>query len=160
MGRLLLLFILVPAAELALLIEIGRHIGTLATLGLIAGTGLLGAALARHQGLGILKTIRQEMNAGRLPAEPMVDGIMILLAGAVLMTPGILTDALGFLILIPLTRKWIRATLWNWLKNAVRTGRVHVNVSVGTRGYPPPSQGPRTPRLPPQDVPEDRDLDP
>ena len=144
MGRLLLLFILVPAVELALLIEIGRQIGTLATLGIIAGTGMLGAALARHQGLGILKTIRLEMNAGRLPATSMIDGIMVLLAGAVLMTPGILTDALGFLILIPLTRKWIRGALWNWLKNSIQTGRVQVNVSVGTQGDPPPP--PRDPR--------------
>ncbi len=148
MGRLLLLFILVPAVELALLIEIGRHIGTLATLGIIAGTGILGAALARHQGLGILKSIRREMNAGRLPATSMIDGIMVLLAGAVLMTPGILTDALGFLILIPPTRKWIRDALWNWLKNAIQTGRVQVNVSVGTHGNPPP---------PPRDS-RDRDL--
>ncbi len=160
MGRLLLLFILVPAVELALLIEIGGHIGTLATLGIIAGTGILGAALARHQGLGILKTIRQEMNAGRLPATSMIDGIMVLLAGAVLMTPGILTDALGFLILIPLTRKWIRDALWNWLKNAIQTGRVQVNVSVGAHGNPPPPQDPRPPSSPPQDVPRDRDLEP
>jgi UPF0716 protein FxsA len=143
-GRLLLLFILVPAVELALLIEISRHIGTLATLGIIAGTGILGAALARHQGLGILKTIRQEMNAGRLPATSMIDGIMVLLAGAVLMTPGILTDALGFLILIPVTRRWIRDALWNWFKNAIQTGRVQVNVAVGTRqDTPPPPRAPR-----------------
>ncbi len=148
MGRLLLLFILVPAVELALLIEIGRQIGTLATLGIIAGTGILGAALARHQGLGILKSIRREMNAGRLPATSMIDGIMVLLAGAVLMTPGILTDALGFLILIPSTRKWIRDALWNWLKNAIQAGRFQVNVSVGTHGNPPP---------PPRDS-RDRDL--
>ncbi len=153
MGRLLLLFIIVPAVELALLIEIGGRIGTLATLGIIAGTGLLGAALARHQGMGILKTIRQEMNAGRLPATSMIDGIMVLLAGAVLMTPGILTDALGFLILIPLTRKWIRVALWNWLQNAIQTGRVQVN--VGAHGNPPPSQDPRTRSFPPQDVPRD-----
>ena len=156
MGRLLLLFILVPAVELALLIEIGGRIGTLATLGIIAGTGILGAALARHQGLGILKTIRQEMNAGRLPATSMVDGVMVLLAGAVLMTPGILTDALGFLLLIPVTRKWLRAALWNWLKNAIQTGRVHVNVSVDTHGNPPPQ--PQAPRFPSPEDPTDRDL--
>lgn len=160
MGRLLLLFILVPAAELALLIEIGRHIGTLATLGLIAGTGFLGAALARHQGLGILKTIRQEMHAGRLPARSMIDGVMVLLAGAVLMTPGILTDALGFLILIPTTRAWIRGALWNWLKNAIQTGRVQVNVSVNLRGNPSPSENPHPPSLPSRDKPGDRNLKP
>ena len=155
MGRLLLLFIAVPAAELALLIEIGSRIGTWPTLGIIAATGILGAALARHQGLGILHTIRAEMNAGRIPAASMVDGVLVLMAGAVLMTPGVLTDALGFLILIPLTRRWIRARLWNWLKRAVQDGRVHVNLSVGTHAGPPraPWDGtqPRQPRFPPED---------
>jgi UPF0716 protein FxsA len=159
MGRLLLLFIIVPAAELALLIEIGSRIGTLPTLGIIAGTGFLGAALARHQGLGILKTIRQEMNAGRLPATSMVDGVMVLLAGAVLMTPGILTDALGFLLLVPFTRSWLRGALWNRLKNAVQDGRVQVNVSVGMHGNPPPGREPRAPRSPSLDDRPDRDLE-
>ena len=68
MGRLLLLFILVPAVELAVLIEIGKRIGTLTTLALIGVTGVLGDALARRQGLGVLRAARAEAAAGRLPA--------------------------------------------------------------------------------------------
>ena len=122
MTRLLFLFILVPAVELALLIEIGSRIGTLATLGLIAATGLLGASLARYQGLGVLKQIRAEAAAGRIPSGAMVDGVMILLAGAVLITPGILTDAFGFLCLVPATRRVIKDWLWQRLKRAVSEG--------------------------------------
>ena len=101
MGRLLLLFVVVPAVELALLIELGSRIGTLATLGIIAGTGVIGAALARRQGLGVLRRLQQETNQGRLPADPLVDGAFLLVAGALLVTPGVLTDVVGFLCLVP-----------------------------------------------------------
>lgn len=132
-GRLLLLFVLVPAIELALLLELGRHIGTLATLGLIAATGLLGAFLARRQGLGVLRKIRLEAEEGRIPAGPIADGVMILLAAALLVTPGILTDAVGFLCLIPSTRRAIRRRIWDHLVEAVRSGRVRVSVSARGR---------------------------
>ena len=118
MGRLLLLFILVPAVELAVLIEIGKRIGTLTTLALIVVTGILGAALARRQGLGVLRAARAEAAAGRLPAASLVDGVIILLAGAVLITPGVLTDIFGFLCLIPISRGWIKTLVWRWLKRA------------------------------------------
>ncbi|MCZ6490349.1 MAG: FxsA family protein [Acidobacteria bacterium] len=127
-GKLLLLFILVPAVELALLIEVGRHIGTLATLSLIACTGALGAFLARRQGLRTLQQVRSEFNAGGLPAGPIVDGVIILLAAALLLTPGILTDALGFLCLAPAFRTVVKKTLWVRLMRAVREGRSSVTV--------------------------------
>ena len=87
MGRLLLLFLVIPIAELALLIELGRHIGTLATVALIFVTALLGSYLARQQGLSVLRNMQTEMAQGRLPAGSIIDGVMILLAGAVLITP-------------------------------------------------------------------------
>ncbi len=127
-GKLLLLFILVPAVELALLIEVGRHIGTLATLALIACTGALGAFLARRQGLRTLQQVRSELSAGGLPAGPIVDGVIILLAAALLLTPGILTDALGFLCLAPAFRTVVKKTLWVRLMRAVREGRSSVTV--------------------------------
>ena len=137
MARLLLLFILIPAVELALLIEIGKRIGTLETLALIVVTGILGAALARRQGLGVLRRARAEAAAGRLPAAALVDGVMILLAGAVLITPGVLTDLFGFLCLIPISRGWIKRLVWNWLKRASQDGRVRVSVSMRARGGGP-----------------------
>ncbi len=120
--KLLLLFILVPLVELFLLIEIGRLIGTLSTLTIIVCTGILGAFLARHQGIGVLHQMRTEIANGRLPAAQLADGVIILLAGAVLITPGVLTDALGFLCLIPASRKIIKKMLWRWLESAVHDG--------------------------------------
>ena len=123
-AKLLLLFILVPLIELFLLIEIGSQIGTLSTLTIIVLTGILGAFLARRQGIGVLHQIRTEIANGRLPATQLADGVIILLAGAVLITPGVLTDALGFLCLIPASRKIIKKMLWRWLESAIHDGRI------------------------------------
>lgn len=131
-SRLLLLFVIVPAVELVLLIEIGRRIGTLATLGLIVATGALGAYLARRQGLGVLRRMRQETAAGRLPAAPVMDGIIILIAGALLVTPGILTDAFGFFCLIPPCRELLKGCLKAWLERAIRRGDVTVSIDLGS----------------------------
>ena len=128
--KLLLIFILVPLVELFLLIEIGRLIGTLSTLTIIVCTGILGAFLARHQGIGVLHQIRTEIANGRLPAAQLADGVIILLAGAVLITPGVLTDALGFLCLIPASRKIIKKMLWRWLENAVHDGRIRFSAHL------------------------------
>jgi UPF0716 protein FxsA len=130
MGRLLLLFILVPTVELALLIEVGSRIGTLATLGLIAVTGVIGAALARQQGLRVLQQLQAELAAGRLPASSLFDGVIILVAGALLITPGILTDAVGFLCLVPGFRALVRRTIRHRFERAVGEQRVHVEGSA------------------------------
>jgi UPF0716 protein FxsA len=130
MGRLLLLFIGLPALELALLIEIGARIGTLATIALIVGTGAIGASLARMQGLGLLREIRREVDRGRLPAQALLDGVIILLASALLITPGVLTDAAGFLCLVPAVRRLVRATVWRRFADAVQEGRVVMTVHM------------------------------
>ena len=139
MGRLLLLFVALPAAELALLIEIGSRFGTLHTLGLIVITGVVGASLARGQGLHVVRQIQREVDEGRLPAGPLVDGVMILIAGALLVTPGILTDTFGFLCLVPAFRSMAKRVLLRRLENAVRENRVHVSMNFGEPGDPPPS---------------------
>ena len=134
MGKLLLLFIVVPAVELLLLIKIGQQIGVLATVGLIVGTGMLGAFLARRQGMGVLQNVQAEMAAGRMPTSSIVDGVIILVAGALLITPGVLTDLLSFLCLIPVSRKVIRSILWRAFERAVRESRVHVSMHGAMRG--------------------------
>jgi UPF0716 protein FxsA len=126
--RLLLLFVALPALELGLLIEIGRRIGTGATLALIVTTGVVGAALARHQGLGVLRVLQRETAAGRLPAGSLVDGVILLLAGALLVTPGVLTDAFGFVCLVPAFRELAKRALLRGLERRVREGRVEVQV--------------------------------
>ena len=131
MAKLLLLFILVPATELALLIEIGSRIGTINTLLLIVVTGVLGASLASRQGLAVLRQIQDETVRGQMPGSAIVDGVIILVAGIVLMTPGILTDILGFLCLIPATRSLIKGRLWQMIERAVHNNRARVVVNMG-----------------------------
>jgi UPF0716 protein FxsA len=106
--RLLFLFTVVPLVELALLLWIGAHTSWWFTLGLVVFTGVAGAWLARHQGLRCLRRFQQELAEGKLPADPLLDGLMILLAGALLVTPGVLTDALGFALLLPPFRRLVR----------------------------------------------------
>lgn len=129
--RLFLLFIVLPAAELALLIEIGRHFGTVTTLALIVVTGALGAGMARHQGLRVLAEVQRELAAGRLPAGSMLDGLLILLAAAVLVTPGVITDAFGFLCLTPGFRSLLKREMLRRLQRAVAEQRVHLHVHDG-----------------------------
>ena len=138
MGRLLLLFIAVPVVELVLLIEIGQRIGTLATIGLIMGTGIVGASLARQQGISTLARLRKDLDDGRLPAEPIVDGVLILIAAAVLITPGVLTDLVGFLCLVPACRQVLKRYLKGRFERAVRDGTVGVAVTFDGAGNPLP----------------------
>ena len=114
--RLLLLFTVVPLVELALLIQLDRAIGLAPTIAIVLLTGFAGAAIARWQGLVTLSRVRTEMAAGRAPTGPLVDGLLILVAGAVLLTPGLITDALGFALLLPPTRAAVR----RWLVKAFR----------------------------------------
>jgi UPF0716 protein FxsA len=106
--RLLLLFTVVPLVELYLLISIGGRLGVAPTIAIVIATGVLGAWLARWQGLSVLKRIGEDMESGRLPTDALIDGLLVLVAGAVLLTPGFLTDACGFLLLIPPARTAIR----------------------------------------------------
>jgi len=115
-GRLLLLFTLIPLTELYLLIKIGSLIGALPTVLIVIGTGILGAYLARQQGFQVWSRIQREMEMGGFPAEEMLDGLLIFAAGIVLVTPGVLTDITGLLILFPFTRGYIR----NWIKGRLQ----------------------------------------
>lgn len=125
-GVLLSVFIVVPVVEFALLIEIGRRIGTLDTLLLVFGTGLLGAYLARLEGFRILWNIRRDLDQGRAPTEGLFDGFLVLAAGILLITPGLLTDVAGLLALFPLTRKPLKAILRRQLERYLARSRVQI----------------------------------
>lgn len=112
-SRLLFLFIFIPVAELYLLIMVGARIGFLPTIGLIVFTGILGASLARQQGLSTLAKIQSELKNGRPPTDKLIEGAMIVVGGIVLITPGILTDLFGFALMVPKFRKGIAASLKN-----------------------------------------------
>jgi len=125
---LIALFIGLPIVELALLIRIHGMVGFMPTFGLVILTGVIGASLVRRQGLSILLRIQQEMSKGNLPAPQMMDGVMILIAGALLVTPGLITDFTGFALLIPFVRKRIRFWLRDKLKEKMDSGYIQVNV--------------------------------
>ncbi|MCZ6803229.1 MAG: FxsA family protein [Proteobacteria bacterium] len=108
---LFILFLTIPLIEIMILIEIGRIVGAGYTIILVIGTAALGAALLRNQGLSTLAKVQSNMNQGNLPATEMIEGLMLLIAGALLLTPGFFTDIFGFLVLIPALRQRIAQTI-------------------------------------------------
>ncbi|NNE93206.1 MAG: FxsA family protein [Verrucomicrobiales bacterium] len=118
--RLLLLFIFVPLIELILFYQIGTKIGIGWTVATVVVTGFLGAWLTKLQGLKTLSKFRQATAEGRMPHAEIMDGLMILVAGAVLLTPGFLTDAIGFCLLVPPIRALVRKSLGHHLKARVQ----------------------------------------
>lgn len=119
-GKLLLLFILVPIAELYLFITIGSQLGLGPTLAIIIATAVLGASLTKSQGRRAMEKFQAATAAGRMPAKEAIDGLMILLAGAVLITPGFLTDAVGFLLLVPPFRAIVAGYAGKRLKGKIQ----------------------------------------
>ena len=128
---LLVLFIGVPFLELSILMEVHERLGWQSTLGLIILTGFLGAALARSQGVRTLTEIQKELARGQMPAARLVDGLLILLAGAVLITPGLLTDVVGFALLVPQLRNLFRDRLKNYFASKVQQGTIDVQYFEG-----------------------------
>jgi UPF0716 protein FxsA len=122
------LFVAVPILEFAILIEIGRRIGTLYTLLLVFGTGILGAIFARLEGLRILYKIQENVRAGIMPTEQLFDGLLVLVAGVLLITPGFLSDITGLVLLFPATRypfkAFLRRTVRQWI--TTRTMRLSI----------------------------------
>jgi len=106
---LFLVFLAVPLAEIYLLIQIGSVIGAGWTIALVVGTALLGAFLVRAQGISTIRRVQQNVERGQLPAVELLEGLGLLVAGALLLTPGFFTDAVGFLLLTPPLRRAVIA---------------------------------------------------
>lgn len=117
---LVLLFTVLPIVEISLLVTIGGAIGWPATLLIALGTGMLGATLARQQGLTTIARIGAQLQSGKPPGDALLDGALILFAAAVLITPGVLTDAVGFALLAPPFRQILKPLLLSTLKKSVR----------------------------------------
>lgn len=126
LGKLFLAFTLIPLAELWLLITVGSYIGAWTTIGIVLLTGFAGAWLARLQGMATLARVQANMNQGIMPTEELIDGLLILVAGVVLLTPGFLTDILGLVLLFPPTRGPIKA----WLKSKMKTWTAKRTVTI------------------------------
>jgi UPF0716 protein FxsA len=115
--RLLALFILVPIVELVLLLQLAKYTSVMATLALVVVTGLVGTALARSQGARTFRQIALELQQGRLPTDAVLDAAAIFVAGALLLTPGLLTDLAGIVLLIPFMRRRILVAVGRWLRS-------------------------------------------
>lgn len=107
MLRLLLLFTVVPAVELWLLLQIGAVLGPTNTFLLIVVTGTLGAWLAKREGLGVLRTLTEELHKGIPPGSRLMEGALVVVGGLLLVTPGVFTDLTGFFLIAPPTRRWL-----------------------------------------------------
>lgn len=165
LGRLALLFIVIPLLELAVLIQVGQVVGLPATILLVLATGVAGAALARREGLRTLTALQGELARGALPGQSLMDGLAILVGGAFLLTPGILTDVAGFLLLLPPTRRWVQRRVRKRIERGLEEGTIRV-MSAGPAGFggwagPAGASGPDGPWIETEDETDVREgLDP
>lgn len=136
-AKLLLLFTVVPAVELALLLWVGSLMGVLPTLALILVTALLGSVLARRQGLTAWRRLQTDLAEGRMPQDALFDGMSVLIAATLLVSPGVLSDALGIILMVPVCRRPIKAFLRKKFRRSMEsgaTGFISFGSSVGGGG--------------------------
>ena len=123
--KILILFVIVPVTELYILIEVGKKIGSLTTIGIIILTGIIGACLVKSQGFMILRKIQNDLNEGIMPGDSLIQGTIILAGGILLLTPGFVTDIVGFIFLIPISRNIVKKYLLKWLKGKIKEGNFY-----------------------------------
>jgi len=120
------LFTVVPIIELMLLIKISQLTNIWTTIFIVILTGVLGTALTKSQGSGVLRRIKSDLAQGRIPGDELLNGAFIILGGAMLITPGLITDALGFILVIPFSRNIIKAWGKRKLRRLMDTGRLTI----------------------------------
>nr|WP_225937185.1 FxsA family protein [Myxococcus sp. RHSTA-1-4] len=130
----MLAFTVVPFIELYLLLAIGRQVGLWPTLAMVLVTGVVGASLARREGGRVLRSWRESMARGQVPEEGILSGALVLVGGALLVAPGVFTDVVGLLLLIPPTRRFVATRLRRALERRVRDGSVRVT-TFGSGGF-------------------------
>lgn len=126
MRYLIVLIILVPALDIGLLLFSGKTLGAFPTLALIILTGVLGAYLAKKQGIETIRKAQQQLRSGQIPGDAVLDGICILVGGTLLLTPGFLTDALGFLLLIPYSRRFFKWMMILFFRKRMMGGKIKI----------------------------------
>jgi UPF0716 protein FxsA len=142
-GVLALLFIVIPALEIFVIIEVGGMLGALPTLGIIIVTGIAGAALAKHQGFAALRKLQESASEGRELGQSIASAALVLVAGVMMLTPGFITDTAGILLLVPPIRALAARRLVAWGRSRVSAGVVVGGFPQGQAGGFPP--GPRPP---------------
>ena len=125
-GRLLLLFLLVPAAEIAVLVAVGDRVGFLPTVGLVVFAAVAGSFLARREGLAVWRRVQARLAQGGVPGPELVDGLIVFAASVLLLTPGFLSDVAGLLGLFPPTRALVRRFAMRQFEKRVADGRLRV----------------------------------
>ncbi|MDP5032605.1 MAG: FxsA family protein [Paraglaciecola sp.] len=136
MGKLFLLFAILPILEITLLIHVGEIIGGWNTVAIVIITAFLGAHLVRQQGLHTLMTAQQKMQGGTLPGQEMAEGLLLVIAGVMLVTPGFITDIFGIVLCLPLTRPLIaKAMLTRLVVRVVQNGSAQTNYSHSQTEY-------------------------
>jgi len=133
--RLILLLTIVPFVELYILFKLASVIGPLETLAIVIITGVAGGTLAKMEGWRTWRGIQQDLARGVMPSGRMADGLLILAGGLLLLTPGIITDVVGFLLLIPLTRKMVKGWLRRKFERRIRQGGYQVRINVGENDW-------------------------
>ncbi len=113
----LILFLLLPLVEIWLFVKVGELIGAWQTAGLVFVSAIIGTALVRVQGFTVLQRARATLAAGEFPARDLFDGLFVLIAGFLLIVPGFFSDFLGILLFIPPVRRWLGASLWDWISH-------------------------------------------
>jgi len=136
MLQLFLLFTLMPLLELWLLFQLSDVFGFFTTVSIVLMTGIVGASLARWQGWQAVARIQNDMRQGIMPAKSLGDGVMILVAGVLLITPGVITDVVGLSLLIPPVRAGMRKLLAMWIAKNVQV-QTNVNWQGQSEAYPP-----------------------
>lgn len=121
-----LFLVLVPAAEIGLLLYFGQILGVWPTIFLIILTGFLGAYLAKQQGLETIRKTQEQLRRGMMPGDAILDGVSILIGGTLLLTPGFVTDSLGILLLAPPTRKFFKVLMMKAFRNWIDKGNIRV----------------------------------
>lgn len=122
--KLLLLFILTPLVELAILVYLGIIIGFWYTILIVLTTGFLGAVMARKQGLKTISRIRSNLEHGVVPSNELFHGALIIVGGLLLLTPGLITDITGFALLVPQTRHFIGRRIVNLVRRKIERGQI------------------------------------
>lgn len=122
--KILALFIVVPLIELYILIVLGKNIGVLPTILIVVGAGIVGVSMLKREGFKVIREFKNALNEGRVPGDELLNGILVLVGGVLLITPGLITDAMGFLLLIPATRNIAKRWLKHYLPYLIRGGGI------------------------------------
>lgn len=126
MRYLFLLIILIPAAEIGVLLLSGNTIGVWPTIALMILTGVIGAYLAKKEGLATIRKVQEQLSYGQIPGDALLDGICILVGGTLLLTPGFLSDITGFFMLFPPTRKVCKVFITRYFRKRINRGNIKI----------------------------------